>query len=238
MNLLEEVQVHDSLNPKLWSGMTLRDDVKNKIIEIVANFENYIEVPISIVDVQLVGSNASFNYTEHSDLDVHIIANFENVQASPEILQSLYDAKKTSFNKNFDVKIRGIEIELYVQDVKSNITSNGIYSVCEDRWIKEPKPITSIKNYDTSEELEKWRAKISEVLRSNSYDTISETINVLYLIRHNSIACDGEYGKGNQLFKEIRAEGLLDALKTALNETVSKQLSLESLSEGQIVNRF
>lgn len=238
MKLIEDLQVHDSLNPKLWQGTVLREEVKNKIIEIVSNFENYINVPISIVDIQLVGSNASFNYTDTSDLDVHIIANFETVPASEEVLQALYDAKKASFNKEYDIKLRGIPIELYIQDVKSNIVSNGIYSVCEDKWIKEPKPIKSLKNHDVSEQFDKWKAKISEALASESYEEIAETINILYLIRHNSIACDGEYGKGNQLFKELRGAGLLGELKDALTSAASKQLSLESLSEGQIVNRF
>ena len=56
-------------------------------------------------------------------------------------------------------------------------------------------------------------------------------------MRKNSIAVDGEYGKGNQLFKDIRSAGLLDKLKSELNTAISKDLSLEGLSSGQIINR-
>ena len=56
-------------------------------------------------------------------------------------------------------------------------------------------------------------------------------------MRKNSIAIDGEYGKGNQLIKDIRSAGLLDKLKSELNNAISKDLSLEGLSSGQIINR-
>lgn len=235
----EDFQVHDTLNPKIWntSTNTLLPDVRQKIIDIVATFENYVKVPMDIVDIQLVGSNASYNYTEHSDLDVHIIANFELVSKDTSLLQALYDAKKTSFNKNYDIKIHGVEVEMYVQDIKSGIASNGIYSVCDNAWVKEPKPIKSITKHNTEKEVEKWQTKIAQVLQDADYDEISNTINMLYLIRHNSIAVEGEWGKGNQIFKDIRNLGLLDKLKSALNDATSKKLSLESMSAGQIVNR-
>lgn len=238
MIIKEDLQVHESLNPIFWDGMALKNEIKDKIVEIVADFEEYIAVPIDIIDIQLVGSNASYNYTEHSDLDVHIIANFENVTSDVEILQALYDTKKTNYNRTYDIKLKGIDIELYVQDVRSSTVSNGIYSVCEDRWVKEPKPITSIKHYDLTEEMGRWKVKISEILQQNNRDEIATTLNILYLIRHNSISADGEYGKGNQLFKEIRNEGLLDQLKDALAEATSRELSLEGFSRGQLVNRF
>ena len=81
MQLLEDIQIHDTLNPKIWNVTTkqLLPDVRNKIIDIVDHFEDYIEVPIEIVDIQIVGSNASYNYTDKSDIDVHIIANYDVV---------------------------------------------------------------------------------------------------------------------------------------------------------------
>ena len=39
---------------------------------------------------------------------------------------------------------------------------------------------------------------------------------------------DGEFGKGNLIFKAIRNDGLLDELKEKRNEIKSKELSLEN----------
>lgn len=45
---------------------------------------------------------------------------------------------------------------------------------------------------------------------------------MLYLMRTNSLAVDGEYSKGNQLFKEIRNAGYLKELKDAMLSCLSK----------------
>ena len=73
----EAFEVHNQLNPKLWDNDKLKCEVKEKILQIVEYFKNYIDFPLDIVDINLVGSNASFNYTANSDLDIHIIVSFE-----------------------------------------------------------------------------------------------------------------------------------------------------------------
>ena len=82
MVLTEKFEVHETLNPKLWSSDNkLLDEVKVKIVEIIEQFISTCDIPINMVDAHLVGSNASYNYTQHSDLDVHIISNFDLVDA-------------------------------------------------------------------------------------------------------------------------------------------------------------
>lgn len=236
MNIFEEFIIHDELNNKLFSNNKLLPEVRQKIIQIVKEFEEYSDVPMNIVDIQLVGSNISYNYTETSDLDVHIISNFDLIDVPKQLLQQLYNMKKTSFNDKFDIKIRGIEVELYIQDVRDATISNGIYSVCEDAWIKQPKPILHAVKHNIEKEYEKWSSKIHDVLERHDTDEIINAINTLYLVRKNSLAVDGEYGKGNQLFKQIRSTGLLQQLKDAYYKSLSKKLSLESLTRGQLIN--
>ena len=101
--LTEKFEVHDRLNPKLWEDTTLRPEVAEKLIEIVEEFKNYVDIPLNVVDVHLVGSNASFNYTDDSDLDVHVVTNFSTMDASREILISLYNLQKSSFNDTYDM---------------------------------------------------------------------------------------------------------------------------------------
>lgn len=238
MIIKEEFSIHDTLNPKLWdvNTNTLLPEVREKIVEIVAAFEQYIRVPIQILDIQLVGSNVSYNYTDKSDLDVHIMANFEIFEREEAILKAYYDVKKTQFNKETDIKIHGVEIEIYVQDVRSVTVTNGIYSVCDNKWIKEPKPIKSVTKKNTETEVGKWANKISQVLSKNDYDEINRTLSALYLMRTNSIAIDGEFGKGNQIFKDLRNLGYIQKLKESLWKAYSKELSLESLTRGRLIN--
>lgn len=239
MKLIEEFIVHDTLNPKLFDIETgkMLPEVREKIVEIVSEFEEYIYVPITILDVQCVGSNVSYNYTDKSDLDVHIIANFEDLEANEELLQALYDSKKAAFNKDLDIKIKGIDVEMYVQDVNSATVSNGIYSITDDDWIKKPTPIKNVPKYNVEKDVARWGEKIKEAISTNDYDEITKCINTLYLIRHNSIAADGEYAVGNEIFKTIRNNGWLDDLKKASNRALSRRLSLESY-RGAFVNRY
>lgn len=238
MKINEKLEIHNTLNRKLFSDDDkLYPQVRQKIFDIVEKFIEYSELDINVADIQLVGSNASFNYTNDSDLDVHIISNFDLIQAPKEILQSLYNAKKTQFNDKFNITIRGIKVEMYVQDVNDGIESNGIYSVVQDEWVKFPKQLENVVIYDFSSELKSWNDFIDDILSKKNYDEIVRTINQIYMIRHNGLTIDGEYGKGNQLFKELRSSGLLDKLKNSLNDLLSDRLSLEELNRAQILSK-
>lgn len=215
------------LNPKIWEDKKLREDVRETIIDIVSEFMDNLIIPVEILDVRVVGSNASYNYTEHSDLDVHIISNLELVGSPTEIVQALYNSERSNFNRTHNIKIKGIEVELYVEDVNSAVTSNGIYSVIDDVWIKEPQIIKERSVKIDKNELQDLVDSVQSVLDDGDSDDIKDCIDMLYLMRKDSIAIDGEYGVGNLLFKEIRNRGLLNALKDKYNEMISDELTLE-----------
>lgn len=236
---LQQLSYYDKLNPKIWSSDNkLLPQVRAKINEIIDAFTDYVEIPLKIVDVHILGSNASYNYTDNSDLDVHIVTNFDMIKPDcSEILQAYYNTERTSFNNTYDIKIKGIDVEIYVEDIKANTVSNGIYSLYSDKWIKFPKKIQPV-DIDLEPELSKVKAYVSNAINSSELELVEDTINSLYLIRKNSLAISGEYGKGNLIFKEIRNLGLLDKLKDKRAELISRDLSLESLRNQQIQESY
>lgn len=226
--ILEAFEVHDTLNPKLWDDTDhLHDDVKNRILAIVDEFVSNLDFKLRVADIYLVGSNASYNYTEYSDLDIHIVTNFDTYDADPTILQILFNALKSNFNNNYDIKIKGIDVELYVEDMNANTTSNGIYSVSRGDWIKHPQPI-EVPDVDVTLSVHSLQDEIDEVLNSDDLDRVNEMIDHLYMLRKEGLIREGEYSEGNLIFKEIRNLGLLDALKSESYRLSSKELSLES----------
>lgn len=225
--IVEKFEVHDTLNPKLWSKDKLIPEVKDKIIEIINEFLSTIELDLKILDARIVGSQASFNYTDSSDLDVHLVTNFETMDASEEILTVLYNALKTKFNKDYEISIKGIDVELYIEDMNSSAVSNGIYSIYKDEWIKYPEKLDNIPDIDTSKEYNQWKDKIDKIIQFGNSESIEKAIDDLYIIRKDSLATEGEYGKGNQLFKDLRNNGLLDDLKIAYKKKRSNELTLE-----------
>lgn len=234
MRLIEKLEIHDTLNPKLWKNDKLKPEVTEAIIAIVSEFQDNLEIPLEIVDIHIVGSNASYNWTDNSDLDIHIISNFEFLDCAKEVAQALYNSERSSFNKNYDITIKGINAEIYVEDINSSVASNGIYSIFENEWIKHPEKLEGITIFDTEKEVSEWLNRIKLAIESNDSEIIKGIINQLYLMRKNSIAIEGEYGKGNQVFKDIRNTGKLDELKDLVKEFKSKELSLESFNDLSI----
>lgn len=238
METLREVAVelHDCLNIKIWDEENnLRPIVRDRLLQITKQYAEDSEVLNynDILDAEIVGSNASYNYTSQSDLDLHLVVNMENLSCDPALFQLACNAEKINFNKYYDIKVKGIDVELYVEDVKSCTASNGIYSVFKDEWIKFPAKIEvpsfeDDAGYNTL--LSEYKTKAEALLEPDtSAEDIDNYINSLYTLRRSGIMTDGEFSQGNFIFKEIRNLGLLDALKDMLKDIRSKELSVESL---------
>lgn len=228
----ESYQVLDELNPKLWQqDGTLRPEVHDKLIEIQNEFIEQLNennIPVAVLDAWIVGSNASYNYTDQSDLDLHIIVDSNASSCDAAVLQILYNYFKSNFNSKYDISIHGIDVELYIEDVNSNAVSNGIYSLKQDKWIKKPIKADIPEVQLDSELLQKWADKYNNIVAGVSAQTAQDLVNELYLLRKQSLATEGEYGQGNLIFKEFRNNGYLDKLKEIAAGDKSKELSLES----------
>ena len=219
------ITVQDELNPVLWSNNKLRPEINEKIMDLVNEFQSTLDIPLTILDIDIVGSNASYNYTDKSDVDVHIITNFEEYGYPQELVTAAMNAFKSGFNNKYDITYGGYNVELYIEDVKSSPQSNGIYSVVRDEWIKEPIKLQPI-DIDLEPELTEFTNRINQILQSGTEEDILRVIDDLYLVRRNSLVVDGEFGKGNLIFKTIRNDGLLNALKDKRVELASKELSI------------
>ena len=153
----EDIEKHDELNPKLFDGDKLKPEVVEKINEIVDTFLDSLaedNIKIDVEDIILVGSNVSYNYTKDSDLDIHILANLDNLECPDNLYSLLYSAYKSLFNKKMDINFYGIPVEVYVETDDTPLRSNGIYSVKNNEWIKEPDP-EAIPDIDVDEVDEK-----------------------------------------------------------------------------------
>jgi predicted nucleotidyltransferase len=133
IKLIEAVEKHQELNSKLFTkDEVLNDKVRDKMLEVVDEFLTDLkeqDIKIKVDDILLIGSNASYNYTKDSDIDLHILANAKSADYSEEIAAALYGAYRTIFNKNLDISIYNIPLEIFVETEASERVSNGVYSV-------------------------------------------------------------------------------------------------------------
>ena len=238
-NLTEAIEKHDKLNNKLFTkDEVLKDKVRDKLLEIVDEFLADLkeqEVKIKVDDILFIGSNASYNYTKDSDIDLHIIANTKAVKYPEELGEALYSAYRSLFNKQLDITLYDIPLELFVEVEDSPRVSNGVYSVKKNKWVKKPV-VEDIPEYDKealNKLVDKWEAKCKELIDDIKADKLDDEKKVVKMLediyeklRKKGIA-KGEYSIENLTFKELRNKGYLDQLKDYRNELVSKRLSLE-----------
>lgn len=239
--LNEAIEIHDTLNPKLFDkNEKLFPEVQKALLEVKDYFLENLEIPVNVLESHLVGSNASFNYTKDSDIDLHLVVNFESITAPKELVQAYFNGEKASFNNNYNITIHKLPVEVYVEDVNAGTASNGIFNIEKNEWIKYPDKIKDLVVYDVSNEVNMWKQRIQQAILSDDLGEVQSTIDGLYLMRKNSIANEGEYGKGNQVFKEIRSLGDLENLKKVRDYLITQRLTLESLAEnytsGQMIN--
>ena len=244
-SLTEAVEKHNTLNSKLFTkDEVLKDKVRDKMLEIVDEFLADLkeqDIKIKVDDIIFIGSNASYNYTKDSDIDLHILANAKATDYDPEVAAALYGAYRTIFNKNLDITLYDIPLEIFVETEDSARVSNGVYSVKNNKWIKKPV-IEEIPEYDTEaldKLVNKWEIKCKELIDDIKADKLDDEKKVVTLLediyeklRKKGIS-KGEYSVENLTFKELRNKGYLDQLKEYKNELVSKRLSLEEQFDRQ-----
>lgn len=227
--------MNNELNSKLFNEFdglkpTIRDALLDVAYQFIEDVKEDTEIDVPISDIILVGSNASYNYTEYSDIDIHIVTDLSKIsRCDPELAGKLMNSERYIFNQNYDIEIQDIEAEVYVEDINSNTISNGIYSILDNEWIKYPKIEDTSIDYDI-EEFPYYLNIIDDIKELLEYsdltsEDIENTIDNIYLMRKYSLAKEGEYGIGNLIFKQIRNIGLLDKLKDKLYELRSDELS-------------
>jgi predicted nucleotidyltransferase len=238
LQLTEAVEKHDKLNSKLFTkDEQLKETVRKKMLEIVDEFVDDLReqnIKIKIDDILLVGSNASYNYTKNSDIDLHLIANTKNIKYTADVADALYGAYRTLFNKSLDISIYGIPLELYVETENTPRNSNGVYSVKKDKWVRHPEH-EAIPDYDKSalkKLVDVWTSKCDKLFDDIKADRLKDEKRVLKLLediydklRKKGVA-KSEYSLENLAFKELRNDGYLSKLKEFKNELISKRLSL------------
>lgn len=220
------VRFHDHLNTKLWDGRQLDPKVRFKLLQIAKHFVDFIDIPnIRLKDVTISGSNAAYTYTEYSDIDLHLVVDVPS--AAQYHLKPLFDAKKNQYNFTHDVKIYGIDVEVYVQPSTDKHHSAGIYSVLDNRWLSTPQAVkVNIDDADVKLKVKNYINKIKMSLRSDELEVANTVKNELNKLRKSGLEREGEFSVENIAFKALRAKGYIDQLRQHIYDLEDKALSL------------
>jgi hypothetical protein len=228
-DLRKYIVFHDTLNDKFWdSNNRMKPEVRLRLMKAAVQFYDFLELTdLRVEDIIVCGSNASFNYTDLSDLDVHLIVDFKKAPC-PTLIENFFTTKKTLWNTLHNVKLRGQDVEMYVQDKEGALEANGVYSILRNKWLTIPKK--SKPSWDDAAVVAKTNALANEIDAILDANPKSEDIDGMLAriktMRRAGLAEGGEFATENLAFKSLRNLGYLNRLFVARNEIEDAQLSI------------
>lgn len=226
-NLGDAIHFHNELNPAIFEGDHMKEEVRSQLLIIAEDFLDHlgIELP-KVEDITISGSSAAYSYTEHSDIDLHILVDM-NSFSDDDVYRELFDAKKVIYNDAHNITIGGYDVELYVQDSSKPVISLGEYSVMNDKWIKLPrKRRAHFDQYATKLKFDKLYKLSEYAYKSNNLQKIQNVLRTIKKYRQTGLDRHGEFGPENLAYKALRTKGIITKLYEKLDELHSKKLSL------------
>ena len=73
-------QIQDDLNRDIWDeNNKLKPEISEKLLRIAKDFYEKLDLPTPILDITFTGSMANYNWTDLSDIDLHIVIDYLDV---------------------------------------------------------------------------------------------------------------------------------------------------------------
>jgi len=226
----DAVTFHDNLNPKLFRGQHLHPDVELQLKTIAQDFLQEMGIhDLDVRDITISGSNAAYSYTDHSDLDLHILVNMKDLP-DDDIYHEFFKAKKDLYNDSHDITIHGIPVELYIQDAAEPVTSLGEYSIKDKKWLRLPtKRRAHFDQTATKAKYIKLLDIIDTTLQSNKIGKVNKILKKIKQYRQAGLDKGGEFSPENLAYKALRSRGYITKLYDLRDRLHSKHLSLNGM---------
>jgi hypothetical protein len=235
--IIKSFKSKDTLSNQIFEGdkgkFLMRDDIKIALLKISDDFIESLGVEFFIHDIVLTGSLANYNWSNFSDVDLHIVIDYKESKYNSEILKEFFDAKKNIWNEKHNIVIKGYDVELYVQDVNEEHISSGVYSILHNKWIIEPEQ----KNPNIDDRMilqkgEEYMKKIDNIIGKGmkGVDVLNDIENIRSKIksfRQSGLDSGGEYSYENLTFKLLRRNGYIGKLLKLKITLTDKKLSVE-----------
>ena len=233
----------DKLHEEFWQNNKLDRNVRRRLIKIVTDFFNGLGIETSkIKDITITGTLANYNWSNFSDIDLHIVVDFDEIDDNTELVKDMFDAKRFQWNKGHNILINGFEVEIYVQDVDESHESTGVYSVVNNEWLTEPELEDPDIDWENVKKKVKWLTKqidqAQKLFNDGDYrDAYAHVVRIKEKIRRfrqSGLEREGAFSPENVAFKVLRRNESLDILSALKAASYDKKMSLPS-EEGVMV---
>ena len=166
---------------------------------------------------------------------MHLLVDFKEVNENTDLVKRFFDAVRSNWNKLHDIRVKGHEVELYVQDEKEPHVSTGVYSLQDDKWIVKPNRIKPAIDKATAkkkaENLEREIDKVSALLGSGDVEGTMEAAdrvkNKIKTMRQTGLERAGIFSPENLAFKMLRRSGAIGKLFDTFTRAYDLALSMD-----------
>ena len=222
------IRTEDDLEPNIWRGRKLQRNVREALLKIAHDVWDDLEKGrAKLLDVTLTGSCAGYRWSPTSDVDVHLIVQYSDVDSYEELVGSYFKARTAQWDSDHDVTLHDHPVEVYIQDVDEVQWFTGVYSLMHDKWIAEPILLDlDGEDLDIAAAERKARVFARDIHRAVAAlrahpgeQEISRARKIkarVRQLRRSGLEREGELSIENLAFKGLRKIGALDILHTEL----------------------
>ena len=235
--IVKSFEIRDSLSTDIFGEKDgeffMLDEIKEKLMVVTEEFMNFIDIDFFVHDIILTGSLANYNWSKFSDVDLHILIDYNETEYNLDLLKNFFDSKRSLWNKQHKILIKGFDCEIYVQDVNEKHLASGIYSVLNNEWVVTPeRTIQSIDKTLIIKKTEVFEDLIDSISKSfdegqDVSEEISKVKKKLKSFRQCGLDKGGEYSYENLAFKLLRRNGYIGELLSIQTKLTDRKLSIE-----------
>ncbi len=226
---MKVVIYNKNLNPAFWNeNKNLLPMIRNALLKIAREFIKDIELKIHIRDIYFLGSSANYNWTPTSDLDIHILVDMNDLNASDELAKKITKTLAKKWNEEQEISVKGYNVEVYIQDISEENRATGVYSLISNKWVKEASPQNIVLDKNLiQQKFTTWVQKINNAIINQNPDRLKKILEDLVKMRDVGLSASGEFSTENIVFKVLRQRGDIKKLKDKIQQTKNSKLSVK-----------
>lgn len=236
---LSAFKINDKLNPDIWlDGDTTREDIQRRLLKITYDYWESLEMGYDYDDVTFTGSLANYNWSNYSDIDLHIVFDFRKLGDNADKIKELVDSKTRNWNSEHDIAIKGFDVELYIQDKREPHHSTGVYSLLKGKWLKKPvKDVIELNRPHIEEKYGNITNLVSDI--KNDYEAGGDMEGIvkrvkrlkdrLRKMRKSGLETSGEFSTENIVYKILRRKNIMKTLSDMEKSAYDQSVTLENV---------
>jgi hypothetical protein len=225
--------LQDELSPEFWDNFEIDEEIKDDLIKLGNDYFDKLDLGrVKLDDLIFTGSLANYNWSKYSDIDLHLVFDFSDVNDDVNLVRKYLDAVEKNWKFQHDIKIKGYDVELYCQSLEDDLTATGVYSLMKNKWLKKPSKSNFIPDdMKIRKKAEIFMQSINDLEKdfekNKPYEKIESKIKKLWKkikdARQSGLESEGEFSVENLVFKLLRRNGYIERFMNLRNKAYDKQ---------------